>query len=102
MSFRPKLSAIVKMVRERAADSGNVAFGKHARERLEQRGITDLEAIKTLRIGEIKGDISSGNEAGEWVCKGAARIKGSREIGVVTVVLVSGGLFVKSVEWEDP
>jgi hypothetical protein len=90
------------MVRDAAADSQNVGFGRHARERLEQRGITDREAIKVLCSGELKGDIEAGSERGEWKCKVVAPIKGSREIGVVTVVLVNGHLFVKTVEWEDP
>jgi hypothetical protein len=99
--FRPKPSFILNMVRKSAADSQNVSFGTHARERLEERGITDREAIKVLRTGELKGDIEPGNERGEWKCKIVAPIKGSREVGVVTVVLVDGHLFVKTVEWED-
>jgi hypothetical protein len=99
--FRPKPCSILNIIRESAADSQNVSFGRHARERLEERGITDREAIKVLRTGELKGDIEPGNERGEWKCKIVAPIKGSREVGVVTVVLVNRCLFVKTVEWED-
>ncbi len=93
---------MMKMVREAAVDSQNVSFSRHARERLALRGITDREAIKVLRLGELKGQIEAGSRPGEWKCKIVAPIKGSREIGVVTLVLVSGHLFVKTVEWEDP
>jgi hypothetical protein len=92
---------MLKMVRAAAAESQNVMFGTHARERLEQRGITDREAIKTLQTGEIKGEIKPGSELGEWKCKVVALLRGSREIGVVTVTLLNGMLFVKTVEWED-
>lgn len=102
MPFRPQPAALAKMVRMAASDSKNVAFGRHARERMEERGITDREAIRVLRTGEIEGDIEPGSQPGEWKCKIVAPMKGSREVGVVTVVLVSGRLFVKTVEWEDP
>jgi hypothetical protein len=101
IQFRPRPATILKMVREAAADSQNVGFGRHARERLEQRGITDREAIQVLRFGELKGAIEAGSERGEWKCKVVAPIRGTREVGVVTIVLVSGKLFVKTVEWED-
>jgi hypothetical protein len=84
-----------------AAKSENVSFGKHARERMEERGITDREAIRVLRTGELRGDIETGTKRGEWKCKFVAPIKGSREIGVITIVLVNSRLFVKTVEWED-
>lgn len=101
LMFRPNPADVAKLVRKTAADSQNVSFGKHARERLEKRGITDREAIKVLRIGELRGDIEPGTQRGEWKCKFVAPIKGSREIGVVTIVLANGRLFVKTVEWED-
>lgn len=68
---------------------------------MEERGITDREAIRVLRVGELKGEIEPGTQRGEWKCKVVAPMKGSREIGVV-VVTVGGLLFVKTVEWEDP
>jgi hypothetical protein len=91
----------MRMIRSIAANSHRVGFGRHARERMELRGITDREALKVLLVGELKGDIEPGNARGEWKCKVVAPIKGSREIGVVTIVLITGRLFVKTVEWED-
>jgi hypothetical protein len=66
-----------------------------------ERGITDRDAISVLRTGELRGNIEPGTTRGEWKCKFVAPIKGSREVGVVAVVLVNGRLFVKTVEWED-
>ncbi len=40
-------------------------------------------------------------ERKEWKCKIVKTIKGSREAGVVTVILQSGMLFAMTVEWED-
>lgn len=68
---------------------------------MEERDITTLDALRVLRAGEIRGDIEPGAGASEWKCKVTAKKKGSREIGVITVVLQSGRLFIKTVEWED-
>lgn len=89
------------MVQAAASDSGNVKFGMHALERMEERGITTLDALRVLRQGDIKGGIEAGINTGEWKCKIVRQIRGSREVGVVTVVMSSGRLFVKTVEWED-
>jgi hypothetical protein len=37
----------------------------------------------------------------EWKCKMVLRLRGAREAGVVVIILKRGGLFVKTVEWED-
>jgi hypothetical protein len=63
---------------------------------MQERGITDREAIRVLQTGE--GDIEPGKGRGEWKCKFVAPIKGRRQIGAVTLVLVNGRLFVKTVE----
>ncbi len=68
---------------------------------MEERGIDRLDVIRVLKFGEIKGEVEPGRSAGEWKCKMAHRPKGSREIGVATVVLNSERLFLKTVEWED-
>lgn len=68
---------------------------------MDERGITDREAIEVLRRGELKGGIDPGNRRGEWKCKMTAPMKGSRDVGVVTIVLIEDRLFVVTVEWED-
>lgn len=99
--YRPNSAGLLKAIRILAAKSENVSFGKHARDRMQERGITDREALQVLRSGELKGDIVQGTNAGEWKCKIVAKIKGSRSIGVVTIYLEPVRLFVKTVEWED-
>ena len=101
VQFRPQPSQILDMVRGAAADSANVKFGNHAFDRMEERGITTLDALRVLRGGDIKGDIEPGANSGEWKCKITKPMKGSREIGVVTIVMSNRRLFVKTVEWED-
>lgn len=68
---------------------------------MEERGISTLDALRVLRDGEIQGGIDAGRSKGEWKCKIIRRMKGTREIGVVTVVSSAGRLYVKTVEWED-
>ena len=88
-------------IRRLAQDSGLVGFGNHSIERMEERGITRLDALRVLRGGDIRGEIEPGRSSGEWKCKVVMKIRGSREIGVVTVVANERRLFVKTVEWED-
>ena len=100
LSFRPRPVQLLAFIRVTAADSRNVKFGDHALDRMEEREITTLDALRVLRTGHISGEITPGRSAGEWKCKIIAKRKGSREVGVVTVALRTGGLFVKTVEWE--
>jgi Domain of unknown function (DUF4258) len=101
VQFRPQPLQILDMVRGAAADSANVKFGFHALDRMEERGITTLDALRVLRDGDIKGPIEPGQNTGEWKCKIVKTMKGSREVGVVTLVMSARRLFVKTVEWED-
>jgi hypothetical protein len=101
VQFRPLPSQLLLMVRRISVDSGNVMFGNHALDRMEERGITTLDALRVLRNGDIKGSIEAGKNIGEWRCKIVKQMKGTREIGVVTIVMSAGRLFVKTVEWED-
>lgn len=99
--FRPRAPQLLATIQKAAADSRNVSFGSHALSRMEERGITTLDALRVLRSGEIEGDIEAGMNIGEWKCKVMAQIKGSREVGVITVIMHTGRLFIKTVEWED-
>lgn len=99
--FRPRPDQLRETIRRISADSKDVAFGAHALERMEEREITTLDALRVLRTGNIVGDIEPGKNSGEWKCKVVAGRRGSREIGVATVVLAKGRLFIKTVEWED-
>ncbi len=99
--FRPRATQLLATIRGTAKDSRHVYFGNHALSRMEERGITTLDALRVLRSGEIEGEIEAGQNFGEWKCKVVAKIKGSREVGVITVVMLTGRLFIKTVEWED-
>lgn len=66
-----------------------------------QREISDRMALAVLRNGYVKGDVVPGDQTGEWKVKIADRVKGSREVGVVTIIISERRLLVKTVEWED-
>ena len=75
-------------------------FGNHARERMLEREIDDVDVLRVLRSGNIKGEPEPA-EPGEWKCKVTKPTKGTRDVGVVVIILRSKRLFVKTVEWED-
>jgi len=89
------------LVRRLAQDSASIRWSRHALERMEQRGITDLVAVDVLRLGELKGAIEPGQSSGEWKVKMVHVVKGRREVGVVVITVRNAKLFVKTVEWED-
>ncbi len=98
--FRPPVGALERRVQELAADSDNVLFKLHAEDRSEERDIFDDMIFEVLRTGQIRGDIEPGKYAGEWKCKMVKRMKGAREVGVVTIVVKNARLIIKTVEWE--
>lgn len=85
----------------RLAALDRVAFTDHAYERMEERDITDLQALRVLQRGSLTGPIEQGNKPGEWKCKITDTVRGAREVGVVTIVVFLRRLIVKTVEWED-
>lgn len=101
VEFKPRVSDLEATIRKIAAGPDSPSISAHAWERMEERGITTLDILRVLRVGSIKGGLEAGKNAGEWKCKVVAKTKGSREIGVVTVVINRARLFVKTVEWED-
>ena len=98
--FRMTASRAEAIIRETAQDSDNVIFGDHARERMEERDFSDLEMLGALRTGMVMEEPTK-MPRGEWKCKVVKRLRGVRDVGVVTIVLLSGKLFLKTVEWED-
>jgi hypothetical protein len=70
-------------VRKFAEASENIAWSSHALRRMNERGEPE------------------GTAMGEWKCKMVHRLRGTREAGVVIIILKRGGLFIKTVEWED-
>jgi len=99
--LRPKPADIHAAIRRIAEADRKVYLGAHARGRMELRSITRIDVIRVLRRGHIDGGIEPGDNPGEWKCKVVANVKGSRDIGVVTLVIGGERIFVKTVEWED-
>ena len=97
-----RLTAAVaeKRIREIAEKSENVIFGNHARERMKEREIFDVDVLRVLRQGHIE-EAPELTERNEWKCKSTLKIRGTRTAGVVTIILHNGKLFIKTVEWED-
>ncbi|MCZ7885841.1 DUF4258 domain-containing protein [Agrobacterium salinitolerans] len=83
-----------------ARDSANVIFGDHALQRMDERGIPDVQVLDILRTGYVLKDPEK-TEYDEWKCKVVKEIRGRRQAGVVTIILNNGRLFLKTVEWED-
>ena len=101
LPFRPRTEDLETTIHEIAKVDRYVYMGAHAKERLLDRGFTRVDAVRVLCRGHIDGPIEPGNSPGEWKCKVVARLKGSRDIGVVTIVIEGKKLFIKTVEWED-
>ena len=99
--MRPRLDEIHFTVRRIAEEDRKVYLSNHARERMDLRSITRIDVIRVLRRGHIDGEIVPGKSPGEWKCKVVANVRGSRDIGVVTLVIGGDSLLVKTVEWED-
>ena len=100
----PKTHRLAAVIRSLAQHSERVIWGDHAFERIELRDINTTVALRVLKTGDIDGTIRPGTDPGEWVVKmisPASHERGARNVGVVTIVLGTEYLFVKSVEWED-
>ena len=99
--FRLTPERALTRIRDIAADTSKIILGQHAQERMAERGILDIDIYRILRTGHIQGHIEAAKNKGEWKCKIVKRLRGSRDAGVVTIILENGKLFVKTVEWED-
>lgn len=87
-------------IRKIAENSDGVILGNHARDRMVEREILDIDVFRVLRNGYVN-DQPELTDFKEWKCKIVLKIRGSRTAGVVVVLLHSGKLFVKTVEWES-
>ncbi|MBV7259652.1 DUF4258 domain-containing protein [Erythrobacter crassostreae] len=101
VDFKPSAERIQQTIRAIAEKDHKVFFGPHSKRRMHERGITRLDAVRVLKKGHVDGVIVPGDKVGEWKCKITGKVKGSREIGVVTIVSNGTSIFVKTVEWED-
>ncbi|MBM3555474.1 MAG: DUF4258 domain-containing protein [Alphaproteobacteria bacterium] len=89
-----------RRIRTLAGDTANIDWSLHALDRMEERGILDVDALRVLRQGSISS-MPTKTGTGEWKCKMTKMLRGQREVGVVTIVLRTDRLFIVTVEWED-
>jgi len=92
---------MMAQIRLIAKDTSKVFLTDHAVNRMHERGISDGDVFRVLRIGEIRG-APWFEEDGEKACKVVLTPRGDRAIGVITILIAADGiLVVKTVEWED-
>lgn len=94
------IGPLQERIRKIAAETKRVFISRHAEERMWERDISTMEVFEVLRLGMIDGAPWLEPE-GDQACKVVFRRKGSRAIGVVTILLIEEELLVKTVEWED-
>jgi hypothetical protein len=97
----PRPERLLAIIQFLAPHTDKVIFTRHAQERMAERDISDLDVYRVLQRGSIKDSIRQGLKEGEWACKITYKLRGSREIGVATVVIRTEALLVTTVEWED-
>ncbi len=100
----PKSRDLIDQIRLIAAESRHVFFGPHAQAQLAKRRLTDRDALRGFRIGDIVGDVVLGNNSDEWKCEivfPSDEDTESRDIGVITIVQDGERLFIKTVMWKD-
>lgn len=98
--YRLTANVAEQRIRQIALQSEKIKWSLHALDRMEEREIFDVDVLRVLRGGFISGPPEP-QQAGEWKCKMTLKIRGTREVGVVAIILRTDGLFVKTVEWED-
>jgi hypothetical protein len=100
-TFRLTPAIAEKRIREIAAVTGKIKWSFHALERMEEREIHDVDVLRILRDGMISGAPEETPRGREWKCKMVRKLRGTREAGVVVIILKTDGLLIKTVEWED-
>jgi hypothetical protein len=98
--MRMTAAVALRRIREAAAVSGNVILSTHAKARMLERDISKRDIYRVLLQGDIEGNPET-TERGECKCKLTLQLRGRRVAGAVTVIMLDGRLFIKTVEWED-
>jgi len=99
--FRLTSAQALARVRALAADSSNLLWTQHIRERMAERGFDDIDVLRIVRTGDVDSVPGVGTNQGEWKIKVTRRMSNGRVAGVLTVLLVSNKLRLVTVEWED-
>jgi hypothetical protein len=84
-----------------AEETERIIFTDHALEQMDDRDIAEIDVLRVLRNGRIDTKIRAGEKEGEWIVKMIDRVKGAREVGVVTAVVMKEHLVIVTAEWED-
>ena len=102
VAFRPDVRRLEATIRELAKETSRIGFLTHAQDRMEERGIDNVDVYRVLRPGFVQSEsIKQGKRSDETVCKVIEHKKGARDLGVVTIVVRETKLLVMTVEWED-
>ena len=80
--------------------SSNLIWTDHVRDQMLDRGITTTDVLRVLRTEYVDDDPTE-TERGEWKCKITKNVRGSRDVGVVTVIWQATRLILITAEWED-
>lgn len=99
----PQARQLIAVIRSLVA-AVDIVLLDHAEERMIERDIDIMDVLKVLKTGDVVGPIEPGISEHEWKCKVTASPRypeSVREIGVVTIVVRSSRLLIKTVEWED-
>lgn len=56
--------AVLERVRELAQNTFNIYWTSHAQERMDQRDIVDVQALRVLREGNLHGELEL--DGGDW------------------------------------
>ena len=100
--FAESARECMALVRKLAQKTENVMLSRHAKERMELRGFTNMEVIQALRIGDCHDNPVPGDNPGEVKVKVVRQVPGGRTMGVITLIVKNETrLLVKTVEWED-
>ena len=87
----------------RRLDAGDPIFSDHAYDRIDERGderLLDSDVLTILRQGSVRQPPKK--EPNGWSVTVERRMPGSRDAGVVTVIVHPGDdLIVVTVEWMD-
>lgn len=101
MAFAPRPRDLEKRIRQLAADTRNIRWSQHARDRMEERDISIRVALTVIRSGIVTGEITPGKRPGEWKTKVVRNVRGRRDVGVVVIVVRDNHIRISTVEWED-
>jgi hypothetical protein len=99
--FRLTAEVAQRRIRELAADSANIRWSRHIRERMVERGFDSEDCLRILRTGFVEADPVKGEAEGEWKVKVIREMTNRRVAGVVTLLPGEGAMKLLTVEWED-